>query len=144
MNSTTWWSLPTVVYFWNMGDSCGVFDVLFNGHQTFLAGFLKDVVQQGHEFQIPFLGIDGALERLRNHGNGGFENLGLVVDRKGTQGATKNGDELERQGVENHPNVATVKDVNTEDATHGDDITDDNYHVRAEPKMEVATLVGTM
>jgi hypothetical protein len=40
--------------------------------------------------------------------------------------------------VQNHSDVATVNDVNTKDATHGDDITDDNYHVRSVTTLEVA------
>ena len=39
----------------------GRIDVLFNRHQAFLAGFLQNVKQQGHQLQVAFFGVNRTL-----------------------------------------------------------------------------------
>jgi hypothetical protein len=73
--------VPDVGYFLKISDSCGVFDVLLDRHQAFLAGLLQDVVEQRHQFHVARLGVLGALERLGDQRDGGLEHLGLVVDQ---------------------------------------------------------------
>jgi len=103
-------------------------DILFDRHQAFLAGLLQDVVEHGHQLHVAGLGVLGPLERHGQCGQGGLDDLGLVVHHKGAQRATQNGDDLEGQGLEDHADIPAVHDVHTEDAAQADDVTDDDEH----------------
>ena len=71
---------------------------------------------------------------MRNQLDGGLEYLGLVVDRKGAQCATKNGDQLKRQGLQNDLDVAAVEHIHAKDAAHGHHVTNNNDHERGNPR----------
>mgnify|MGYP000876515986 CR=1 FL=1 len=105
-----------------------LFHILFNGHQAFLAGLLQDVKEQCHQLHVTRLGVLAALEAQAQTCDGGLDDLGLVVGEKRTHCGTANGDQFKRQGMQNHHDVAAVKDVNAKHANQDDKPADDYKH----------------
>ena len=110
MNSTTWWSAPTVAYFWNSGELARLLDVALDRHQAFLARLLQDVVQQRHQLHVARLACTcEPLQQLGQRRERGLEDLRLVVDDEGAERAADDRHQLDRQRMQDHADVAAVQ-----------------------------------
>ena len=98
-----------------------ILDVLLDRHQAFLARLLQDVVEQGEQLHVARLAELAALEALPQALDRGLHHLGLVVGQEGAACRAEDGDHLERQGVQDHADVAAVHDVHAEDAGQCED-----------------------
>ena len=107
-----------------------LFNVFLDCHQTFIAGFLENVEHQRHQFHVACFGVLAAFKALAQSLDGGLHYLGLVVGEKGTNGCAANRDHFKGQGVQDHHDVATVKDVDAKDAHQYDQPADDYEHRR--------------
>ncbi len=105
-----------------------VVDVLLDRHQAFLARLLQDVVEQRHQLHVARLRVLRALEDAGDRCDRRLQHLRLVVHRERAERAAQDRQQLGRQRVQDHADVAAVDDVGAEDAAHRDGVTDQNDH----------------
>ena len=107
----------------------GVFNVILDRHQPFLAYLLEDVVEQRHQLHVTRLGVFRAFQQRGERGQGRLQHLGLVGHDECAERATADGHELGGHRRDDHVDVAAMNDVRTEDATHCDGVADDYQHL---------------
>jgi hypothetical protein len=102
------------VFFENLG-LLGFFDVFFNRHQPFFAGFLEDVEHQRHELHVARLGVFAALEAGTQARHGLLDHLHLVVGQEGAHSGAPDGQHFPGEGLQDYTDVSAVDDEHPED-----------------------------
>lgn len=106
-----------------------LFHIHFDGHQTFFAGFLQQVIQQSQQAHKARFGVFGAFERRWNGLDRGFEHLGLVTHDECANRRTTNGGHFKGECFGQYAHVSAMQGVDTENAAKGDDVTNKDKHV---------------
>ena len=106
-----------------------VLHIAFDGHQPILARFLEDVELQRQQVHVARFGVLAAFEGLAYAAQRFAQHLGLVADGERTQGAAADDQDLDRQGLEDDPDIAARDQVSAKDAEEREPVTQDHPHV---------------